>query len=212
MIPNNLLTLIKQNDEKLEEVIKIFRNFTKDKLFNEINNKDYIKFRGLLLKCRKYNKNYEAELANQNREMKLLSIQEILELYYLEIERCQNITMMQFRRSEDQFQNLNLNNINYHFLNFLNKIQTKLQRKPKSSIEINERNLKFRNKFASKQLISIFLEFSQQSLQYQENKSNEIQSTFSEFNLFLKEIMILMYQIMGVPQINELKNIKKSSC
>ncbi|CAK86295.1 unnamed protein product (macronuclear) [Paramecium tetraurelia] len=221
MIPNKLLTLIKQNDEKLEEIIKMFRNFTKDKLYNESmtliisqqqiikmiqNLEEYFQNIQYIIKIMMLNsgklkqRNESNDFDNLNT---LLGIQEILELYCLEVERHQNINddnnvIQEMRRLILEEFKIEEHKLSFLKLPYQNTI--KIVEEAEKLIEIYK-----------KEIQNLEIDLLQNNLfQYFQNKSNEILSTFSEFNLFLKEIMILMYQIMGVPQINELKKIQKA--
>ncbi|CAD8209585.1 unnamed protein product [Paramecium octaurelia] len=232
MISNKLLSLSKQNDEKLEDVRKIFSNFMKVKQYNESttlkisqqqikkiiqkleeyfqNIQDIRKILSLnqdKLKKRNENKNFE-------KLNKLLSLQEILELYILEDERHKNendATQEWRNLIFDDLKVFDLKEYKLSFLELSNKNKSKIFGEIQKLIEIYQKEIQeLEINQLQNNLLQYFWNLVNNLCQYYENVCNEIQNLFSEFNLHLKEIMIIMYQIEAVPSIIELKKIKQA--
>ncbi|CAD8135690.1 unnamed protein product [Paramecium octaurelia] len=223
LVSNKLLTLTKQNDEKLEEVIKILRNFMKNKQYNKSTKlkislqqlkkiiqkleeyfqiiQDIIKILSLnqgrlIKKSENENDKYKGNLEEIN---KLQIKKELLELYILEVQNA-NGENDQERR-----------NLIFEELKQVDFNKSKIQGDVQKLIQIYQKEIqKLEIDEFQKDLSQYFQNLVNKLGQFYENKCQEIQNSFSEFNLHLKEIMIMMYQIEAVPKIVELEKIKKS--
>ncbi|CAK80819.1 unnamed protein product (macronuclear) [Paramecium tetraurelia] len=108
LIPSKLLTLIQQNDENLDEVIKICKNFMVDKKGNETTIckisqqqikriiqrlEDYFQNIYDIIKLMSLNQNYEKEMCFDNKDFEelnnLLRLQERFQLFIILDERIQ---------------------------------------------------------------------------------------------------------------------------
>ncbi|CAD8198801.1 unnamed protein product [Paramecium octaurelia] len=232
MISNKLLTLTKQNEEKLEEVIKIFSNFMKDKHYNESTTLKISQqqIKKVIQKLEEYFQNLydiikilslnQGKLKERNKEFeklnKLLSMKEMLELYILEDEGHQNVsdeigTLQEWRNFI--FVELKNFDLKEFQLSFLELPQNKCKNlgDVQKLIEIYQKEI---HQIEIHQLQNNLLQYFQNLLnnlcQYYQNICNEIQDTFSEFNFLHKEIMVIQYQIETFPQIFELKKIKQA--
>ncbi|CAK83934.1 unnamed protein product (macronuclear) [Paramecium tetraurelia] len=228
MVSKNLLTLIKQNDENLDGVIKILSNFMKNKQYNErttlkislqqlkkiiqklednfINTQDIIKImslnQGKLIK-KSENKNFE--------EINKLSIKkELLELYILEDQNVNGEDDTMRNLIFEELKNFDFKPYKYSFLESPYKNKSKVVGEVQELIQIYQKEIyKLEINELQNDLLQYFQNLVNNLGQFYKNKCKEIQNTFSDFNLHLKETMIMMYQFEAVPKIAELNRIKQ---
>ncbi|CAK92961.1 unnamed protein product, partial (macronuclear) [Paramecium tetraurelia] len=240
LISNQLLTLIKQNDEKLEEVIKMCRNIRNDKQYNEsvtlqvskqqikrIIHKlqDYFQNTQTIIKIMRLNQSVSKN-RNEHKDIQklknLFRLQEVLQLYIILNQR--NPQNKKFTDDNGVIQEwicliseeLTTIDLKEYKLPFLDASATQQSRNQilvhvEKLIEILQKDIyKLEIKQIQNNLLQYFQSLVNNLYLYYENVSSELSQNQLEFNLCLKEIMIIMYQIETVPQIFDLKKIKKA--
>ncbi|CAK76754.1 unnamed protein product (macronuclear) [Paramecium tetraurelia] len=208
MISSKLLTLTIQNVEKVEEqfyerkaqqqIKKMIQNL--EEYFQNLQ--DIIKIMSLnsrKLQERNENSNFE-------KLQKLSSLQELLELSIFREERDQNVNDENDSIYEwrififEDLKELDFKEYKFSFHELPYQNKSKILEEAQKLIKIIQKE------FYELEIT----ELQNNLLQYFQHLCKEISNTFQEFNLHLKEIMIIMYQIEAVPKIDELQKIKKS--
>ncbi|CAK86043.1 unnamed protein product (macronuclear) [Paramecium tetraurelia] len=235
-ISNKLLTLMQQNDEKLEEVIKIYRNLKQDKQYDDsliikVSHQQITKiiqkleqyFENIqdIIKIMRLNQNKQKEIGQITNFQKLndlLRLQVDLELYLILFDRNQTQNIKGKVANNELFDLITLitdelKNKDFQEYNFSSFDLSAIQQNRNKILKEVEKLVGIYEMEIYKLITNQLLQSSQNLVNYlqseYESRCDELQKQFSKLNFHLQGIMVIKYQMKTVTQICQLEKIKQ---